>query len=80
MHERGEPQYEPDKDDSEQTYPCGKRLVAVASSLVRAGPAAALLPLAASALARAGPAAALSPPATLDKATPSAAAWHAMHA
>ena len=36
-----------DKDNSEQTYPCGKRLAAVASSVARAGPAAALPPPAA---------------------------------
>ena len=47
MHEHGEPQYAPDKDDSEQTYPRGKRLAAVASSLARAGPVAALSPPAA---------------------------------
>ena len=79
-HEHGEPQYAPDKDNSEQTYPRGKRLAAVASSLARAGPAAALSPLAVSALAHAGHAAVLSPPAALNAATPSAATWHAMHA
>jgi hypothetical protein len=40
MHEHGEPQYAPDKDDSELTYPRGKRLADVVSALARAGPAA----------------------------------------
>ena len=57
MHEHGKPQYAPDKDNTEQTYPRDKRLAAVASSLARAGPAAARSPLAASALARVGTAA-----------------------
>jgi hypothetical protein len=44
MHEHGEPQYALDKDNSEQTYPRGQRLAAVASALARGGPAAALSP------------------------------------
>ena len=38
MYEHGEPQCAPDKDDSEQTYPRGKRLAAVASSLAAGFP------------------------------------------
>ena len=40
MYEHGERQYAPDKYGSEQTYPRGERLAAVAPKLARAGPAA----------------------------------------